>query len=73
MDLQKEYTTKTDRKTNKIVYHKTCTYCAKQFKTNRIDKLTCSDNCRQAHYRRMQKGLQPLASPVKSKDTKKTD
>jgi hypothetical protein len=73
MDLQKEYTTKTDRKTNKIVYSKICTYCAKQFKTNRIDKITCCEKCRQAHYRRMQKGLQPLASPVKSKDAKKTD
>jgi hypothetical protein len=63
MDLQKDFNIKTDRKGNKIVYSKICVYCAKEFKTNRIDKITCSVNCRQAHYRRIKKGLQPLASP----------
>jgi len=62
MDIQKDYIREMYLKNGKISYLKTCVRCGNNFKTNRVSKLTCCSNCKQAHYLRTKKGLQPLAN-----------
>jgi len=60
MDLQKENIVEVSKIDSKVFYLKFCLACGEYIKTTRIDKLTCSINCKQRLTSRIKKGLPPI-------------
>lgn len=71
MDLQRENIIEVQKIKGKVYYLKFCYACGEYYKTARIDKLTCSSQCKQRHGARTKKSLPPIVDKsMRDKPTK---